>query len=134
MSKSDAQERYDRILADAAQSDTQQRRAGGEERRGAARVSVVSGEMAVNMQVPVSPVDLSTTGACFFAERPFPAGTPIEISVASVFTVTATVVDCTMEETGSDFLEVHYRVRARFEDPERGMELLVAAKDREHLI
>lgn len=134
MEKSETQERYLRILAGVAESETRHRRTGGEERRGASRVSVISGEMAVNMQVPVSPVDISATGACFYAERPFPAGTTIEVSVASVFTVSATVVDCEMEETGSDFLEVHYRVRARFADPEQGMELLVLAKDREHLI
>jgi hypothetical protein len=89
--------------------------------------------MTVNTQVPVSPVDISSTGACFYAERAFPAGTPIEISVASVFTVPALVVDCEMEESGSDFLEVHYRVRCRFADEEQGLELLVVAKERETL-
>jgi PilZ domain len=89
--------------------------------------------MAVNVNVAVSPVDLSVSGACFFAERPFSPGARIDLSVASVFTVQAEVVDCEMEESGEEFLEVHYRVRCRFVDEEAGLEMLVLTKEREDL-
>ena len=133
MSKIVVQDQYTRILAQVTESQVTSVSAAGE-RRGAPRVTVTSGEMTVNVNVAVSPVDISVSGACFFAERAFTPGSRIEMSVASVFTVPAVVVDCTMEESGSDFLEVHYRVRCKFVDEGAGMELLVLAKDREGLL
>jgi hypothetical protein len=133
MSKTMAHDHYARILAEISDSTTPTLPATGE-RRGAPRVSVTSGDMTVNLNVAVSPVDISISGACFFAERAFAPGTRIEMSVASVFTVSAVVVDCMMEESGSEFMEVHYRVRCKFVDEGAGMELLVLTKDRENLM
>ena len=131
MDKQDTQAKYEQILVQEAEQRAGEEAKGGAERRGAPRVSVVCGDMAVNFQVPVSPVNLSTTGACFFAERPLPVGSPIEISVATVFSLKATVVNCVMEESSSELMEFHYRVHCRFDDEAEGLELLVLAKERE---
>lgn len=132
MAKSVARDRYARIIADGAKARAALPSSG--ERRGAPRVALTSGDMTVNVNVAVSPLDVSVGGACFFAERAFDPGSRIEVSVASVFTVPAVVVGCAMEESGSDFLEVHYRVRCKFEDEDAGMELLVLAKERERVL
>jgi hypothetical protein len=128
---SDVQERYNDIIAEAAAAKRSEASA-AEDRRTAPRVSVVAGDMSVNLEVAVSPVDISSGGVCFFAERPFPIGSEIEVSIAAAFKVRATVVHCAMEESGSEFLEVHYCVRCQFSDHEQGMQLLVLAKDREN--
>jgi hypothetical protein len=131
MDKQDTQQKYQQILVQEAESLAGEEAKAGAERRGAPRVSVVCGEMAVNSQVPVSPVNISVSGACFFAERPFPIGSRIEVSIAGVFTVQATVVNCAMEESSSELMEFHYRVHCRFDDEDDGLELLVLAKERE---
>lgn len=124
-------ERYEQILADEGEHVARAALASGAERRGAPRVAVVCADMSVNTQVPVSAINLSASGACFFAEHPFPAGSQIELSIGTAFTVQAAVVNCVMEETGSDLLEVHYRVHCRFAGEADGRSLLVLAKDRE---
>jgi hypothetical protein len=131
MDKVDVQHRYREILAEETELHGPAPTSGGAERRGAPRVSVVTGDMSVNLEIPVIPVNLSVSGACFFAERPFTLGAQIDVSIAAAFTLKATVVNCAMEESSSEFLEVHYRVHCKFADEDQGLELLVLAKNHE---
>jgi hypothetical protein len=131
MSQAGLQERYDGILAEEIERAERSLLARDAERRGALRVPVVCAEMSVSIQVTVSAVNLSASGACFFADRPFSLGSRLDVSIASVFSVQATVVHCEMEDSGSELLEVHYRVHCRFDDEEEGRNLLVLAKERE---
>ena len=134
MAAQNTQVKYQQILVQEAERQGEEESKGGAERRGAPRVSVVCGDMAVNSQVPVSPVNLSVSGACFFAERPFPVGSHVEMSIATVFTLQATVVNCAMEESSSELMECHYRVHCQFDSEADGLELLVLAKERENEI
>ena len=135
MDRIKVRERYEQIVADEAERGEGRSDgaapAGGAERRVTPRVAVVCADMTVNFQIPVSAVNLSAGGACFFSERPFTPGNRIELSIAAVFSVQATVVHCVMEETDSDLLEVHYRVHCQFDDEAEGRSLLVLAKEQE---
>jgi len=111
---------------------------GATNRRGASRVRVASKEvhavvcdLGVAADIGVETKDISTSGVCFFADRSFPAGMEMELKVSNVFSLTALVVSCEMEETDANLLEVRYRVHCKFRDGHDGMELLVLAKDAE---
>jgi hypothetical protein len=127
MAKSKLTDRYAEILAEAARA--RDARPGDVERRGAPRVPVVTGELAVNRQHPVTTVDISISGVCFLSELPFAVGSDLDLSLAGVFSVSARVVGCEMEESDATFLETRYRVRCRFADEEQGMEVLVLTKE-----
>jgi hypothetical protein len=111
---------------------------GADERRNAPRVPVASTQftaaftdLGVKTLTEVRAKDISTTGVCFFSDQVFPSGAEIDLSVAKVFSLTAIVVSCEMEETDATFLEVRYRVRCRFVSEKQGMEILVLAKEAE---
>ena len=123
-------DRYARILAEAARRGALVE-SGAIERRGAPRVPVLDGVMSVNRQYPVTAVDISISGMCFLSEIPFAVGGEIELSVASTFFISATVVGCAMEESDAMFLETRYRVRCHFVDEDQGMEVLVLTKERD---
>jgi hypothetical protein len=133
MPKPRVTQRYAQILAEAAQAGEKAAPTSAMERRGAPRVPVTCGDVSVNLSYPVTTVDISTGGACFLSEQPFPVGTEISLAVASVFSLAATVVGCNMEESDAVFLEMRYRVRCRFSDEAQGMEVLVLAKERESI-
>lgn len=131
---SDVKRRYARIVdaLPAVHPD------GAGERRKAPRIPVTSAsftaaftDVGVKTVAEVQAKDISMSGVCFFSDQPFPAGAEIELSIAKVFSLSAIVVSCDMEETDATFLEVRYRVRCRFENEKQGMELLVLAKEAE---
>ncbi len=111
---------------------------GADERRKAPRIPVTSTQftaaftdLGVKTLTEVLTKDISTTGVCFFSDQVFPSGAEIDLSVAKVFSLSAVVVSCEMEETDASFLEVRYRVRCRFVNEKQGMEVLVRAKEAE---
>jgi hypothetical protein len=132
----DLQDRYALILEQFAQE--MRSPPGARNRRAAPRVPVttkdihaVVSDLGVTADVGVETKDISTTGVCFFADRPFQIGTEVDLRVSKVFSLTAAVVSCEMEETDANLLEVRYRVCCKFCDPHHGMELLVLAKESE---
>jgi hypothetical protein len=135
---SDLQDRYALILEQFAQE--LKAPPGAANRRAAPRVPLASREihavvsdLGLKADVGVETKDISTTGVCFFADRPFQIGSEVELTVSKVFSLTAAVVSCEMEETDANLLEVRYRVRCKFSDDRHGMELLVLAKESEML-
>jgi hypothetical protein len=106
------------------------------DRRGAPRLRILSrdvraklSDLGVSVDIAVDAKDISVTGVCFFTDRGFHTGSEVEVTVSKVFSLTATVLSCEMEETDPNLLEVRYRVRCRFTDEHQGIELLAMAKD-----
>ncbi len=135
MNYSDLERRYTQILGQMAMHGHP---GGQDERRAAPRVPISSKQLTASVTdlgvkavIDVQTRDMSTSGVCFFADRGFSSGAEIELSVAKVFSLSAIVVDCVMEETDASFLEVRYRVRCRFVNEKQGMEILVLAKEAE---
>lgn len=136
MQTPDLEDRYAQILERFAQEAGLMGKAS--DRRHAPRIPVASrhltaavAEKGVRTDIDVLTKDISMSGVCFYADRPFELGVEIELAVAKVFSLTASVVSCEMEETDSTMLEVRYRVRCQFLDEHHGMELMVIAKEAE---
>jgi hypothetical protein len=133
MDYSDLERRYTQILNTVPPG---ARQIGTGERRKAPRVPVTSApftaaftDLGVRTVMAVRTKDISTSGVCFFSEQPFPSGAEIDLTVANVFSLSAVVVSCEMEETDASFLEVRYCVRCQFVNERQGMEVLVLAKE-----
>lgn len=134
MNDSDLERRYAQILdqfAGLAQGRQDERRKAPRVPVSTHEITAAVSDLGVRTLTQVQTKDISTSGLCFFAERPFPPDAEIELSVATVYSLSAIVVSCEIEETDASFLEVRYRVRCRFVNERQGMEVLVLAKESE---
>lgn len=107
------------------------KRGDGMERRQAPRVEARTTELTVRAELQVSAIDISTSGMAFFSSFPVQIGQQLQITIGTMFTVDAEVVNCTMEDQTNEFMDLQYKVQCRFPEEEQGKYLLVAIKEME---
>ena len=68
-------------------------------------------------------IDLSKSGYAFHSDKTYNIGEEAPLNLREAFQAPATVMGCEMEEV--DFLDIKYRVRCKFTNPEHGMIFLL---------
>ncbi|MEE8436048.1 MAG: PilZ domain-containing protein [bacterium] len=120
------------IHIDEAREDQEPLPAGsGAERRKATRLDANTTELTIRTELKVHAIDISVAGLAFFSKFPVQAGQQLQITLATMFTVDAEVVNCVLEDQDPDFLDLRYKVQCKFPEEEQGKYLLVAIKELE---
>ena len=103
----------------------------GAERRTATRLDANTTELTVRTSESVNAIDISVAGLAFFSNLPVQIGQQLQITLGTMFTVDAEVVNCKLEEQDPNFLDLLYKVQCKFPEEEQGKYLLVAIKELE---
>lgn len=103
----------------------------GAERRTATRLDVNTTELTVRTSESVNAIDISVAGLAFFSKLPVQVGQQLQITLGTMFTVDAEVVNCILENQDPNFMDLNYKVQCKFPEEEQGKYLLVAIKELE---
>lgn len=123
------EEEYDRILDQAIGGGRVEILPSGSEKRRHPRFRLPSGKILVTEQVPHDIVDLSVSGLAFYAERPFPVGQVIMVSLRQILAIQAEVLGSDAVTGGAQ--DGAYKIRCRFTDEDYGLRFLVLAMEME---
>jgi len=130
MTEAHHQERYQRVIEEAARSGRIDLPPGGDERRAHPRFKLDGTELAIDVRLVVGAIEISLSGVSFFASHPFTPGQQFAMSIGEVFDITCEVVACQLEQTDADLLETRYRVRGRFVNQELELDQLLRLIER----
>lgn len=131
----DTEQRYQKILDNSrGRGEVEDLRQEDLEMRDFPRIKAEATRLTVKMEVQVTTHNISMAGVTFFSDYTFILGQVVNITIADVFSVRGEVVECEMEEADPNFLESHYRVHCKFQDPEEGKQMVVMVKEHEELM
>ncbi|MDH4247950.1 MAG: hypothetical protein OEW39_09040 [Deltaproteobacteria bacterium] len=77
-------------------------------------------------------IEVSIAGVSFLSNLNFQVGENLLLTLDRAFSVEAQVIECSLTESDSTFMEMCYRVGCAFNDLNHGMQMLVMLKEMEH--
>ena len=131
MTEKDVNQLLRKHIDEARESQEPPTKGSAAERRSATRLDANTTELTIRTEVKVNAIDISVTGLAFFSGFPLRIGQQLQITLNTLFTVDAEVVNCKLEEQDPNFLALLYRVQCKFPEEEQGKYLLVAIKELE---
>jgi hypothetical protein len=130
---SDLHEEYARILEESRRRGDVVSSGAESDRRIHPRLAVQSTDLWISSVPEFSLVDLSASGVALMANYPLQPDETITISLGTVLSIEASVVNCQLVESPTDYSDAVFRIQCRFTQELQGMELVVQVKRREFL-
>lgn len=107
-------QRYEELIGVGANTGKIDMQPPEDDRRKHPRFKLEGTQLTIAVHLIVSAIDISRSGVSFYSNYSFTLGQLFALDIGQVFSVTAEVTECTLEETDPNVMEAHYRVRSRF--------------------
>jgi hypothetical protein len=130
MTEQNHSQRYEELIGVGAHTGKIDMQPPEEDRRAHPRFKLEGTELTIAVHLIVSAIDISRSGVSFYSNYSFRMNQLFALDIGQVFSVTAEVTECTLEETDSSMMETRYRVRSRFLEDGLDVEKLLTIIDK----
>lgn len=130
MTEHNPTQRYEELIGVGANTGKIDMQPPEDDRRTHPRFKLEGTELTIAVHLIVSAIDISRSGVSFYSNYSFRMNQLFALDIGQVFSVTAEVTECTLEETDASLLETRYRVRSRFLEDGLDVEKLLTIIDK----